>query len=62
MKRFLLFLIFGMFTIAHAEKETQKFGKVTDNEVKMTTFPTDTSAVAVVLYETSMNIEIHQKP
>ncbi len=40
-----------MFTIAHAEKETQKFGKVTDNEVKMTTFPEDTSAVAVVLYE-----------
>ena len=51
MKQFLLFLICGMFTIVHAEKETQKFGKVIDNEVKMTTFPADTSAVAVVLYE-----------
>jgi hypothetical protein len=40
-----------MITLVHAEKETQKFGKVTDQEVKMTTFPADTSAAAVVLYE-----------
>jgi hypothetical protein len=51
MKPFLLLLMLGMFTLTHAEKETQKFGKVTDTEVEMTTFPADTSAVAVVLYE-----------
>jgi hypothetical protein len=51
MKHLFLFLTCAMVAFAHAEKETQKFGNVTDNEVKMTTFPADTSADAVVLYE-----------
>ena len=51
MKKILLFFACCMFTTIHAEKDTNKFGKVTDEEVKMTGFPADTSAAAVVLYE-----------
>jgi hypothetical protein len=35
----------------YAEKDTNKFGKITDEEVKMNVFAPDTTAVAVVLYE-----------
>ena len=52
MKNVLLFLACCMFTTVYsADKDNNKFGKVTDDEVKMTSFAADTSASAVVLYE-----------
>ncbi|MBB3187063.1 DUF3857 domain-containing protein [Microbacter margulisiae] len=50
--RWLLFLSITLLSLtSYAGNDVQKFGKISDGEIKMTTFPADTSASAVILYE-----------
>jgi hypothetical protein len=54
MKKTLWLLVYCAFSAIHvhcAEKDNNKFGKITEEEVKMNSFAPDTSAAAVVLYE-----------
>lgn len=53
MKKILFSLLCCFFctVMSAAEKDTNKFGKISEEEVKMSSFAADTSAVAVVLYE-----------
>jgi len=52
MRKMLLIVMCSAFCAMHgAEKDNNKFGKITDEEVKMNSFAVDTSAAAVVLYE-----------
>ncbi len=52
MRKMLLIVMCSAFCAMHgAEKDNNKFGKITDEEVKMNSFAADTSAAAVVLYE-----------
>jgi hypothetical protein len=47
----ILVLFIGSITFCNAQDFSQKYGKVTADELKMTTYDNDTSAVAVVLNE-----------
>jgi len=48
-RKILLSLLLTVVTLAHAEKPPVKFGKISKDELAMTTYEPDTSAAAVVL-------------
>ena len=51
MKKILLLLFIFTFTLSFAQNKDFKFGKVSDNEIKLTEVPFEKSANAVILYE-----------
>lgn len=50
-KIILLLLVFSSLTQLSAQKSDYKYGKISDEELNMTSYDKDTSAKAVILYE-----------